>query len=355
MASNGFHQNTRPYLSLMFANPYYYPPLTAQLIYPLIFLPKQIAYGIWIWCSILAIILSVYCLVPRKYFLLGLLIAFGFLPVEVTLYAGQVCSLLLLALSFAYYAISRNQSMAAGFGLAAGIMLKIIPLVHLAYFIWRGKLTAAFATLLGLLLFFAISLPFAGGWQGWLDFFHVAAYYGHPTSLHAHGFNQTLSVGFNQALSGFFARLIPSDLLSIKLSQISAAILTLATIAVCWPPGRSQSLDLEFGLITITVNLIMPYTWYYQYIILLIPIFIIIRRAEQEQFFRQLLWPLFIGYVITDLHGLFWHHLNNAFLSSSPLFFALLLWFSLSYQIIMQRKRSRQGQESSYAQGVISS
>ncbi len=333
-AALGFHHGTRPYLELMHVSPYYYPPLTAQLIAPLTFLPAKFVLGIWYFLSVMAIVIAVYLLTGGKQFPVYLIIAFGFLPVENTLYAGQVEAFLLLALSFSYYALSKNNYIGAGFGIALGIMLKIIPVALLVYFIWRRQIKAAAAVLIFLAILFAISLPFAG-WQGWLDFFHVARYFGNPPSMHSVQFEEIINNGSNQALSGLVARLISNDELSIRVWRLSTAILALATLLVfCKRRAEfAKIFDLEFSLILITINLIMPYTWYHQYILLLIPILIICRRAEREASFRLLRLPLIIGYLLVDLDGLLWHHIHNPVLSSIPMFFALFLWIVLAKQI----------------------
>ncbi len=350
LAAKAFHQHARPYLSLMFSYPYYYPPLTAQLIAPLIYLPPKIALLIWLSLSVMATAISVFLLTDGKKITFYLILAFGFLPVATTFYAGQVGAFLLLALSFTYFIVSRcNQypgkqlgvldNLAAGLGIALGIMLKIIPLAHWAYFIWRGKIGVALATLGCLILLFAISLPFVGGWQGWLDFLHIASYYGNPSSLHAHGFNQVLNIGSNQALSGMIARLINNDYLSLKIWHVSAIILISMTAWICRPRGNFvQLFTLEFSLVTIGITLVMPYTWYHQYLVLLIPLITLLKRAETDTSLQRLRWPLAIGYVLTDLHGLFWHHLHIPALTSFPVYFALFLWIVVARQITFEAR-----------------
>lgn len=345
IASTGFHEGMRVYLmdwsgfkaladSLkisIFAFPYYYPPLTAQIIFPLILLPPKVAYGIWIFLSIIATALGVYCLANGKNFLTLLLISFGFLAVEVTFYAGQVNALLFLALSFAYYALSKNNNILAGLGIAVGIMLKIIPIAHFGYFIWRGKFKAALAVILFLLVFFGLSLPWVG-LQAWGDFFHSLALYSHPSSL--------ATISSNEAVSGLIARLVADTALSIKLWHFSAAFLIVATALVCWPRGEFNSLfDLEFGLVTVAINLVMPYTWHHQNMLLLIPMLLLIKRSDFAD--NLLLIFLAIGYVIIDWHAVMWHQLTNPLLSSLPTIFALFLWAVLAYKILSIKIKSR--------------
>lgn len=328
-----FHQGGSAYLELMHVSPYYYPPLTTQLLAPFSSFPYFIVFGFWFFFSVLAIALAVKLLAPDGRKLTYSLIAFGFLPVANTLYTGQVEAFLLLALVFAYILLKKNKPIFAGFTIAIGIMLKIIPVAHWCYFIFRKKWWAAMGVVFGLVILFLLSLPFIG-WQGWLDFFQVAGYFGNPPSMHAVHFEQIINNGSNQALSGFIARLITNDELAIKVWRIAAIILVMATAWVLtFSKKQAQDhFDLEFSLVTITINLIMPYTWYHQYILFLIPIFILLKRIEIEKSLSYLC-VLGIGYVLTDFQGVCWHHLHNNFLTSLPLFFGLSLWGLLAKEI----------------------
>lgn len=307
----------------MYTAPYYYPPLTVQILYPLIFLPPKFAYLIWVALSVAAIILSVYLLTDKKHFLIGLILAFGFISSEITLYAGQVNAFLLLALSFAYYSMSRRKNMGVGLGIACGMMLKIVPFAHFGYLIWRGKIKAAMATVGFLIAIFVFGLWLVG-WQGWLDFFHLMAIYSSPSTLK--------SISSNQALSGLIARFISDNVIAIRVWHISSALLIVATALICWPRGSfAKAFDLEFGLITVAIDLVMPYTWNHQNILLLIPLSLLVKHYQSKE--NTLFIGIFMGYCLANLHGIIWHYLSNPIFSSLPTVFALFLWAILSTKI----------------------
>lgn len=338
-ATKAFHENARPYVNLMAEGYlYYYPPLTAQLIWPLVALPPQWAYGVWFLISAMTIPCAVYLLVAnKKLFPVGVLIAFGFTPVTTSLYAGQVIPFLFLALSLVYYAVAKHKFAMAGFGIATGIMLKVIPIAHFFYLLWRGKIKIVLAALVFLLLLAALSLPFAG-WQGWVDFFHLAGTCGNPGGAPTQGFIGAPNLNSNQAISGLAARFTHNEFLAVKIWHISAIFMVIATGLVCWPKKNfSRLFDLEFSVVTLAINLIMPYTWYYQLMLSLIPLLIILQRLETDEFFRKLLPILIAGYLLTDFHGAFWHHLHNPVWASVPTFFSLFLWGSLSYKIVSEK------------------
>lgn len=334
LAAKGLHQGTRFYLELMYGSTYYYPPLTAQILAPLSIFPGKWVFSLWLILSICAVILSVYLLGGKTRFFTNLIISFGFFPVADMLYTGQVESFMLLALSFTFFTTLRNRSIGAGVGLGVAILLKVVPLAHFCYFLWRKRFKIILSAILTLIILCASSLPFIG-WQGWMDFFHVASYYANPSSMHGVNFEQLINSGANQSISGVIARFFPQDAISIPIWRISVIGFFIATAIILWKQRGEfvRVFDLEFSLVIITINLIMPYTWYHQFTLLIIPILVILKRAENDKFLQKNLWLLFVGYILTDLQLIYWHYVQNNFLLSTPFFFALMMWLILAKQI----------------------
>lgn len=336
LAARSFYAHARPYLNLYpkEAFLYYYPPLTAELILPLTVLSLPKAYFVWFVLSALATALGVYIIIEnKKHYPYYLLLAFVFLPVAVTLYAGQVNCFLFLALCIAYRGLIQNKSWMIGWGIAIGIMLKWIPLAHFFYLIWRRKYKAALIVMLGLSSIIVLSLPLAG-WQDWKDFFHLLTQFGTPALPHQ---GLVESLAFNQALSGLAMRFFKSLSQPLFLAYILDFLFVAATAYLCWPKGKSQGiLALEFALVTITVNLIMPYTWYYQYVVLLIPLLVLLQSILKNENYIDKTELIFIavGYLLTDFHGVTWRFLKNPLLTSFPTFFAILLWILLARKLL---------------------
>lgn len=334
-AAEGLHRGSRFYLELMHGSTYYYPPLTAQILAPFSIFPGKWVLAVWLILSICAVGLSIYLLGGKARFFTNLILGFCFFPVADMLYSGQIESFMLLALCFTFVATLRNRSVWAGIGLALAILLKVIPLAPFCYFLWRKRFKIILSTILTLIIVCASSIPVIG-WQGWLDFFHVASYYANPPSMHGVNFGQLIHSGANQSISGLIARSFASDAVSIPLWRVSAVTFLIATAAVLWKQREEfiQVFDLEFSLVIITINLIMPYTWYHQLTLLIIPILVILKRAEKDESLQKYLWPLALGYVLTDLQLIYWHYWQNNFLLSTPFFFALLMWLVLAKKIL---------------------
>ena len=323
-----------------YAPPYRYPPLTAMMVLPLTFLNPRLAAGIWLAASAVAFMLSAYFLGATSRSAWGMPVSWGlalfFTPVLTTLHAGQVNGFVLLALSFSLYAWSRNRPVALGIGVALGAMLKLVPVAHLGYLGWRRQWLAFGIGVLSIVLLFAASIPLVG-WTG------LASYAKNFFTLGATG--GLISPGANQAINGFVSRFLTASSdrwywvdapdLAQWLILISSSVLVLITIGLCLPiKSSSQTIVWEFALITIVVNLITPSAWYHQFVLLLIPFFVIIDFALSNQSFRWMLIPLGIGYGLTDLHGLIWHYIEPLpWITSTPFYTALMLWVFLAYLV----------------------
>ncbi len=349
-AAKSFYVHARPYLNLYPKQGflYYYPPLTAAIILPLTLFKLPVAYFIWSLCSVAATALGVYILIEdKRYYPQYLLLAFVFFPVPVTFYAGQVNCLLFLVLCIAHRGLIQNKMWKIGWGIALGIMLKWIPLAHFFYLIWRRNYKAALIVILSLGSIIILTLPFAG-WQDWRDFFHLLSQFGTPALPHQ---GLVESLAFNQALSGLTMRFFKSYSQPLYLAYGLDVLFIIGTAVLCWPKGSSNEiLGFEFALVTITVNLIMPYTWYYQYVVLIIPLFILLQNLHKDGHYKNKteLLLIFTGYILTDFHALSWRFLQNPLLTSFPTFFAVLLWILLAKRLyaikLMQYQLGQQQQ-----------
>jgi len=326
-----------------YAPPYRYPPLTAEIVYPLTLLPPRPAAAVWLLLSAAAFILAAWLLGRSSPLAWGrqlaLLLLLGFVPALTTLHAGQVNGLLLLCLCWTLASLPQSPNR-AGAGVAAAVLLKTVPAAHWLYLGWRRQTRAFLAGLAALLVLTAASIPLVG-FDGLVSFCRNLAAIGQPGHL--------FPVGSNQALSGLIARLLVGGQSVPAGSQAgelftpiwagSAAVVILATIGVCWPRGEFKRLvRLEFSLVTAAVCLITPYTWYHQLALLFIPLFVLAEEALTTPGQRWMLPPLLVGYVMTGIHGLAWHHLgDNPLLLSMPLLTAVMLWGLAAWLILRQK------------------
>jgi hypothetical protein len=328
-----------------YAPPYRYPPLTAQLVWPLTLLQPRLAALIWLIGTAIVFILSAWLLgrtTQTKWGVtLGLILLLFFVPPLTTMHAGQVNGFVLLALVVALHAFAWRDPIGTGVGVALGAMLKLIPIAHLAYLGWRRQWQAVLTGLIVAVIVFCLAVPLIG-WAG------LESYARHFLSLGAAG--SVIPVGVSQSIYSFFGRLLmpgsnaESLASSTQLVQVlglsTSLLLALATVVLCWPTGDlAQFYDLEFALVTTVINLVTPYVWYHQLVLLLIPFFVLARRALMMSSLRWVLIPLTVGYVLTDLHGLIWHHLEPwPLLASTPFYTMLMLWGLLAWLIVREKQ-----------------
>lgn len=326
-----------------YAPPYRYPPLAAFVVWPLTFFPPRVAAVLWLAATAAAFILSAWLLgrlSPSPWGIpLGLALLLGFVPALTTLHAGQINGLVLLCLTLALWGLVRGQPALAGAGVAASALLKLVPLAHLGYLGWRRRWAALGWGLLALGLLLGLSLALIG-WAG------LQSYFRHFLELGEAG--NLLPMGPNQALNGFWSRVLLGHVapaLIRRLSLGSVGVLILATIGLCWPRGDATRLvPLEFALVTVAINLITPYAWYHQFVLLLLPLFILTDHALQVPAHRWWLLLLGVGYLATDVHGLLWHQLEPyPLLVSMPFYVALLLWGLLAWLLWREKWGARQG------------
>jgi hypothetical protein len=326
-----------------YAPPYRYPPLTAALVWPLTFLPPHVGLVLWLVASAFALIGSGWLLGKTSTSTFGVPMALallaGFVPAAVTLYAGQVNAFVLLTVCWALHAATRGKLRTAGAAAALGAMLKLVPLAHLAYFGWCRQWRAVVVGLAVIAACLVGPLPLVG-WHG------LASYAHNFETLSAWG-HVSASPG-NQALSGFFARLLvahgnPRALadapqLAWWLVRLSSAAFVGATAALCWPGGaRTATLRLEFALVTTAVTLVPPYVWYHQFVLLLLPLFVLTDHSVTHRSERWMLFPLAFGYVLTGIFGIAWRSIESPALAAMPLYTALLVWLLLARLIVNAR------------------
>ncbi len=322
-----------------YAPPYRYPPLTALVNWPLTFLPPRIAALLWLLSTTGALITAAWLLgrISSSAYgvTLSLVLCLGFVPALATLNAGQVNGFVLLGLVIGLYGLLRDQPIWSGIGIAVSTLLKLVPIAHLGYLGWRRLWRTLAAGVLALMTLMLVSLPLIG-WQGLLSYARNFFKLGDSDAL--------IPAGPNQSINGFWSRTLlavdPTQNLTHLIWIASIALLIGATIALCRPAAKTTRLiKLEFALVTIAVNLVTPYAWYHQLTLLLIPLFVLVDQAFSVKALHWLLIPLAVGYVITDIHGLFWHSLEPyPTLLSMPFYTAVFMWAVLAWLIIREKR-----------------
>ena len=340
---------------LHYAPPYRYPPLTAALVIPLTYLSSSMAGVCWLVVSAAAMVASAWIVgaaLERPWGVSFTLLLWGsFVPPLTTLHAGQVNALVLLAVALCYWGVraeALSGTLWAGMGAAVGTMLKLVPVALGAYLVWRGRWrSVAIAVVIMIVVLGVCSVT----WVPEL----LSSYAGALGRLGS--VEDVVAAAPNQSLSGMAARALgprTSRGALVWVGRLLSVLCLLATIAVCWPPGKrvtTTRIGLETALIVSTLGLITPYAWYHQLTLLLVPAAVVgagllDRLTRDAGTVASGTWALALLtatlWVLTDMHGLVWHSLPSGFMIQSlPAMLSCTLWCILALWV--QRGRALSG------------
>lgn len=325
-----------------FARVYRYPPHTALLLLPLLQLPPQGAALVWVTLNALALVAGAWFLAtlyPHPYsrpLALGLMLCS--VPPLATLLAGQVVGLLYLTTVLGLVWLARSQVVRSGLALAIGSLLKLLPLALILYLFWRQQWRAGLvaAGLLGGL--FVLATPLAG-LDGMQHYLANAIALGGPDTVIADPVNQTLTAWAGRSFAA-----LSSDQI-VLVGRIASLAIVLLTAAVCVPLGTSHSfLVREAALIVAALQMVAPFTWYLQLVMLHIPLFVTLMTLLPQRR-KKTIAAVGLLAMLSNLHGLFWRpiaeSLGNGWWMSTPLFLTLLLWACLATDIVTEKQSLR--------------
>ena len=151
--------------------------------------------------------------------------------------------------------------------------------------------------------------------------------------------NQTLT-----ALAGRSFAALSSDQI-VLVGRIASLAIVLLTAAVCVPLGTSHSfLVREAALIVAALQMVAPFTWYLQLVMLHIPLFVTLMTLLPQRR-KKTIAAVGLLAMLSNLHGLFWRpiadSLGNGWWMSTPLFLTLLLWACLATDIVTEKQSLR--------------
>jgi hypothetical protein len=125
---------------------------------------------------------------------------------------------------------------------------------------------------------------------------------------------------------------------------ISAAIIVIVTVVLCWPMRDLPSYwRFEYGLIICALLMIPQYMWYHMLSLLFIPLVIIVEYLWSRQRWNLLALVLAF-YATTTLHGIFFRHTEftvSRWLTLFPFLFMLVMWLLLGWIIRVEKRAER--------------
>ncbi len=325
--------------------PFRYPPFALALVLPYASASYQTALLIWTGLSVLALLISGLALSktlrgrwidPVVFVALAL-----YVPVLTTIYAGQANNFVLASLAL-YLLFATRRQLLAGLSLATGIMIKPLAAPLVLHQLWRRSFRLFVNTLVGLIIVVAVGTLLAGPATS-------VNYVENAWQLSTLG-GDTGPVTYppNQSLYGFFGRLLTTHPYGSALADNpalarwlwlgTAALLVLGVAYLTWPRStdRTATLALETGLILVTINLIVPTSWYHHTVIALIPIVASWHAARSTR--PRIV--LVIAFGLIDAQGVLWHQLEGDTLLLSLGTYGLLLVYAVTAYMLWQAQRT---------------
>jgi len=263
-----------------------HPPLTALLLVPLTFLSFPVATLMWTLGCVMLLAGLVYLLVKElnlplasPWWQIVALLMLSWYPVWLHLHLGQFTILLAALIFGAWYALRRGRDTLAGGLLAGAILLKIFPVVLLAYAVinrrWR-MLWAALAVMLVLVL-----VQTGIGPRQWPDYFfqvapkNAAEWMNNPRNASLASIGMRLFVD-NAEVESLFD--LPSAELPTRAVLYAIALDCVA--AVLWRRRGAPDLNREYRLLLCSMVLLSPFSLEHSVIFLLLPMAVIWQRLR---------------------------------------------------------------------------
>lgn len=319
-ASQAVFQGINPYLPGGLYTGYIYPPIDLVFLYPFQLLPLPFASKAWIALSLvslfvsLTIILRVNKQVVFSTFSLSIFaLAFLFFPIKFTLGMGQINIFVLLCLSLAIFYFAKQKEGLSGIFFGLAITVKYFPLFIIPYLILRKKWKILKYLVLTIIVFAVAGFLF-------IDPKINTYFYSHTfvSLLDSDG-----SYYYNQALSGFLARLIADSSIEYFIKLFTSLVLLAITFILIYKNRQvnTNTSIFEIGIV-ITVNLLLnAFAWQHHFTWLLIPL-ISTAIIVKKKWHYLLLLAIFILLTVNIKNPAS----VSPFIQSHAFYGALLLW-----------------------------
>jgi len=275
-----------------------YPPPAFFIFIPFYFLPifwGQLAWSILSFlCLFFALFFSLKSLninYQWKYFVFILPLTLLAFPTKWTLGLGQINNLILLLLVLGFFFCQKEKFFLSGVVLGIATSLKILPVACLFYFLIKRKFKI-FLSGLGTMAFCFILSGFVFGFNLILEYFAKIV----PASFEI----SRKYIYYNQAVSGFFSRLLNNPILAAKLTFVFSFVILFVTAIILFLKETKTS-SLGYSLTISTLLLVSPFSWQHHFVWLVFP-FLTVFAYLKRSFDRKLLLLTFFAYLLVAIN-----------------------------------------------------
>lgn len=314
---------------------YRYAPIFGIALYPISLLPKQFYIFLWLFFNAFLVVKTLVLfkdffpklLDDKKAFLAisGIALFLCIRLIGQNFELGQTTIILVFLSFYSLYLSKKNKDILAGLMLSLAIITKIMPLVLIAYFVFRGNFKTPIYTVLWTVVLVLLPTLFVG-WE--YNSYLVKEWYGiiNPSNSEYTLETKTGIYNLSAFIYAYFTEM-PDDkisgnrnIMSISyelagtITNVVRVLFVLITLYFTkWTPFKKltdwKQLFWEFGYISFAFPLIFPaqnkYSFYYIFPALFyLSIYLYQVKKEQGSFWKvkkSILIPIIIYFVLTNL------------------------------------------------------
>lgn len=314
---------------------YRYAPIFGIALYPISLLPKQFYIFLWLFFNAFLVVKTLVLfkdffpklLDDKKAFLAisGLALFLCIRLIGQNFELGQTTIILVFLSFYSLYLSKKNKDILAGLMLSLAIITKIMPLVLIAYFVFRGNFKTPIYTVLWTVVLVLLPTLFVG-WE--YNSYLIKEWYGiiNPSNSEYTLETKTGIYNLSAFIYAYFTEM-PDDKISGNrnimaisyelagtITNVVRVLFVLLTLYFTkWTPFKKladwKQLFWEFGYISFAFPLIFPaqnkYSFYYIFPALFyLSIYLYQVKKEQGSFWKvkkSILIPIIIYFVLTNL------------------------------------------------------
>lgn len=314
---------------------YRYAPFFGISLYPISLLPKQVYIFLWLFLNAFLVVKTL--MLFREFFprlcedrssflavsAISIILCIRLIGQNFEL--GQTTIILVFLSFYSLYLSKQNKDLLAGLMLSLAIITKIMPLVLIGYFIYRGNFKTPTFTVLWTIVF--VFLPaLIVGWD--YNTFLIKEWYGIINPLNSEYTLETKTGIYNLSafIYAYFTEMpddkisgnrsimsIPYHIAGIITNAIRGLFILFTLYFTKWHPFKSiynyKQLFWEFGYISFAFPLIFPaqnkYSFYYIFpAIFYLSVYLIQIKKEKGSILKtkkSILLPIILYFVLTNL------------------------------------------------------
>lgn len=323
-----------PYLHSATPVTFIYPPSILFIYIPLSFLSIENAQIVFTILSILCFLASIFILFKLfklSFFsnlgLLFLILALNFFPEKFTLGMGQINNLVLLCVCLFLYFYNFKKDIVSGTFISIAVVIKLFPLLLIPYLVIKKKwkILGAFT---GVFLFFLLFIHFVLNSE-FIPYFsrHIL-----PSLLSGYKIDY-----YNQALSGFLARIIAAGSVFDLVNKILSAGFILFTFLILWSRNKNKKTELLSVSSLITISLIVnSFSWQHHFVFMLIPLLITFFHIKNNGKDKRLFIFLGLSYLLMAIN--LKNPSNFPILIQSHVLYGAFILYILNIYLLLKQK-----------------